>query len=144
MPSTTELRLEAFMIRALTATNVVLQYDRDTVQLCGWPWWVIDCAIYVHSSSPGYAVARPIEDKERVRPCMLRDHKVTHDMPGPKCFCSLKDRNLPADVEAAIYLVPEGMYRGQYVVSCAKDTCGYFGESSLRSDWNVNILIDHC
>jgi hypothetical protein len=141
MPTTLDLRLEAYIIRALTSTNVVFQYDPETDELVVWGWWVIDRATHVHSGSPGYAVARPIEDENRVPPSGMRDHRVTNKMPNPICFCSMKFRNVnqPKFVEAAIYLITTGLYGGQYVASCANDRCGYFGESSLRSDWTLTF-----
>lgn len=38
MPTTLDLRLEAYIIRALTSTNVVFQYDPETDELVVWGW----------------------------------------------------------------------------------------------------------
>jgi len=40
----------------------------------------------------------------------------------------MADANLPNFVEAAIYMVPTGSLSGEYVSSCARGQCGYFGE----------------
>jgi hypothetical protein len=41
----------------------------------------------------------------------------------------LKDENQPDFVEAAIYEVEAGSaYQGEYVASCARNQCGYFGK----------------
>jgi hypothetical protein len=40
----------------------------------------------------------------------------------------MADANLPNFVEAAIYMVPTGSLSGEYVSSCARGQCGYFGK----------------
>jgi len=40
----------------------------------------------------------------------------------------MMDPMTPDFVEAAIYMASDGDNAGQYVATCAKDKCGYFGE----------------
>jgi hypothetical protein len=42
----------------------------------------------------------------------------------------MMDATKPDFIEAAIYKVRQGGEAGQYVATCAKDKCGYAGESS--------------
>jgi hypothetical protein len=42
----------------------------------------------------------------------------------------MMDATKPAYVEAAIYMALRGEQAGQYVATCAKDECGYAGDST--------------
>lgn len=74
-------------------------------------------------------VSRPSTTKSRVHPSDLRDYRMSHRMLGPCCFCPLAEETQPDYVEAPIYMASLGESAGQYVASCARDRCGYFGES---------------
>lgn len=78
-------------------------------------------------------VPRPCANGERVRPSELQDHRKSHQVLGPCCLCPMTDTSQPDFVEAAIYVLPVGPFSGQYVTSCARDQCGYFGESQQYS-----------
>lgn len=72
---------------------------------------------------------RPSTREACVPPCAMQQHRMSHQMLGPCCLCPMLDVNLPDFVEAAIYEVPAGeRYAGQWVASCARDRCGYFGK----------------
>ena len=65
----------------------------------------------------------------RVTPSAMQDHRISHRMLGPCCLCPMMDPMTPDFVEAAIYMASDGDNTGQYVATCVKDECGYFGES---------------
>jgi hypothetical protein len=76
---------------------------------------------------------RPTNDHgERVPPSDLRLHRLSHEVLGPCCLCPL-DRNKEEFVESAISMVARGRYAGEYVATCAKDECNYFGEILVNS-----------
>jgi len=51
----------------------------------------------------------------------------------------MMDRTKPDYIEAAIYIASEGEQAGQYVASCAKNLCGYTGESRFASHWRWTL-----
>jgi hypothetical protein len=71
--------------------------------------------------------SRPSTIKARIPPSELRDHRTSHQMLGPCCFCPLAYPKGPDYVEAAIYEVLRGSLLGEYVASCARGKCDYFG-----------------
>jgi hypothetical protein len=74
---------------------------------------------------------RPSTTEARIPPSELRSYRCSHCMLGPCCLCPLRDPNAPDYVEAAIYRVRSSTLSesGEYVASCARDKCGYFGKS---------------
>lgn len=64
----------------------------------------------------------------RKHPGMFRSLRNTTRMLGPCCLCPLIDENGPDYVEAAMYMAAVGTFAGKYVISCAKDRCGYLGK----------------
>jgi hypothetical protein len=74
-------------------------------------------------------VPRPTSvDKVRVNPSDLRAYQMAYQMLGPCCLCPFINVMGPDFVEAAIYMVSVGPHAGQYIASCARDLCGYFGK----------------
>jgi hypothetical protein len=73
---------------------------------------------------------RPVNQRgQRVTPSELEAHRFSHVMLGPCCMCPFL-KECPDDFsESAIFLVTNGKYFGEYVVACAKNECGYFGDS---------------
>jgi hypothetical protein len=47
----------------------------------------------------------------------------------------MMDVTKPNVVEAAIYIASQGEQVGQYVASCAKEECGYFGQYEFYKLW---------
>jgi hypothetical protein len=47
----------------------------------------------------------------------------------------------PSFVEAAIYIASGGEYAGKYIAACAKDECGYVGESHLCTFLSVHMVL---
>jgi hypothetical protein len=47
----------------------------------------------------------------------------------------------PSFVEAAIYIASGGEYAGKYIAACAKDECGYVGESHLCTVLSVHMVL---
>jgi hypothetical protein len=72
---------------------------------------------------------RPTSLEARIPPCALQDHRISHRLLGPCCLCPKVDITKPPFVEAAIYIASGGEYAGKYIAACAKDECGYVGES---------------
>lgn len=66
----------------------------------------------------------------RIPPSDMQTHRISYRMLGPCCLCPLMDINKPDFVEAAIYMATDGEQAGQFVASCAKDECGYFGSAT--------------
>lgn len=64
----------------------------------------------------------------RVKPSDLQDYRQSHRMLGPCCLCPMQDATQPDFVEAAMYMITVGLLSGEYVASCARNRCGYFGE----------------
>ena len=64
-------------------------------------------------------------------PSDLPAHRLAHAMRGPCCMCPLRQQCEDNFMEAAIYMVNRGHFAGEYVATCAKGDCGYFGDSIL-------------
>ena len=71
---------------------------------------------------------RPSTKEARVHPSELRNHRLSHRVLGPCCLCPLADQYAPDFMEAAIYVVSTGTLSGEYVASCARSKCDYFGK----------------
>jgi hypothetical protein len=50
-------------------------------------------------------------------------------MLGPCCLCPLAKPDGPDFVESAVYVATIGQFAGEYVASCAKGDCSYFGKT---------------
>jgi len=74
-----------------------------------------------------------------VPPSDLPDYRYSHKLNNPYCLCPLFATSGAAPKEAAIFIETVGAYCGEYVAKCAKNECGYFGES-LFSLWLEKIL----
>jgi hypothetical protein len=59
----------------------------------------------------------------------MHDYRMSHRMLRPCCLCPEIDATKPDFVESAIYVASNGDWEGQYVATCAKDLCGYYGKS---------------
>ena len=66
---------------------------------------------------------------ERITPSGMDDHRLTHRFLGPCCLCPLEHTGQYAFTEAAMVMETSGRYVGQYVASCACDSCGYYGKT---------------
>jgi hypothetical protein len=64
----------------------------------------------------------------RVEPHNLQAWRVSHRMLGPCCLCPMANVAEPDFKEAAIYQMPCASKGREYVASCARDLCGYFGK----------------
>lgn len=62
-----------------------------------------------------------------VNPAELDQYCVAHNIPGPCCFCPLKDAANSTFVEAPFLLANSGIHSGEYIAKCAEGSCGYFG-----------------
>jgi hypothetical protein len=71
---------------------------------------------------------RPSLSAVCIHPSTMQDHCVSHRMLGPNCLCPMVDANKPDFIEAAIYKASVSEQAGQYVATCVKDECGYYGE----------------
>ena len=60
----------------------------------------------------------------------MQEYRISHRMLGPCCLCPMVDTRKPSFVEAAIYMASDGEHAGQFVATCAKNECGYFGALS--------------
>lgn len=81
------------------------------------------------------------ELRARITPSDLREYRISHRMLGPCCLCPMIDINQPDFVEAAMYMPSTGPFAGQYIATCARDQCGYFGKLALLQFQNVNETI---
>ena len=75
-----------------------------------------------------YPSGRPSTEMSHITPSQLWSHRISHCMLGPCCFCPLADPYAPDFVESAIYRRTESPYMGEWVATCARNKCGYFGE----------------
>ena len=72
--------------------------------------------------------SRPSTTEARIEPSELRGHRMSHQMLGPCCLCPLAYPRGPDFSESAIYVVSgHGSLSGEYVASCARGRCDYFG-----------------
>jgi hypothetical protein len=72
-------------------------------------------------------IHRPIgETGDRIHPSDLSVFRTTHQFQLPCCLCSCSLPD-PTCVEAAVYVDGACQLRGQYVIGCATDRCGYLG-----------------
>jgi len=72
---------------------------------------------------------RPSANGTRIHPSDMHTYRELHQMLGPCCLCPMVEENGPDFMEAAIYKPVTGLFAGDYVTSCARDRCGYFGKS---------------
>lgn len=73
---------------------------------------------------------RPLDEHgARLNPADFNQYRKSHQFRGPFCLCSLKFEDQAEDVEAAIYVAKSGICLGEYVLSCARNNCGYFSQS---------------
>ena len=77
-----------------------------------------------------YPSGRLSTETSHITPSQLWSHRISHRMLGPCCFCPLADPYAPGFVESAIYRRTESPYMGEWVATCARNKCGYFGEQS--------------
>lgn len=70
----------------------------------------------------------PSEFVGRIPPSELPAYRESHRILGPCCLCPLANPDAPDFVESAIYEATTGEHRGEWVASCASETCDYFGE----------------
>ena len=84
---------------------------------------------------------RPMTVNARVEPHHLQAWRVSHRMLGPCCICPMADDAQPDFKEAAIYQVRGASTGRQYVASCARDLCGYFGKRDVLSGYDSLPLI---
>lgn len=78
---------------------------------------------------------RPIADTgERVPPSDLSNYRVTHEFQGPYCLCAC-DAIGTDYTESMICVIVGGQFSGEYVASCATETCGYSSKSDLVHAW---------
>ena len=72
---------------------------------------------------------RPItEGGERVAPSDLSEYRLAHNFLGPSCLCAADTGDRTAYVEAAIFVPLTGEFTGEYIATCASDSCGYWSE----------------
>jgi hypothetical protein len=60
-------------------------------------------------------------------------------MLGPCCLCPLAKPEGPDFVESAVYVVTVGQFAGEYVASCAKGDCSYFGKVSSLIKQQIQV-----
>ena len=86
---------------------------------------------------------RPVNRRrERIAPSDLHDHRATHHLQFPGCFCPIQDGGLGLNKETAIYMPIGGPYKNQWVAACATQDCLYLGtwiETALISYLNWNL-----
>ena len=77
-------------------------------------------------------IYRPKVGTRHVHTADLREHRRQYQLLGPGCLCPLLVRleEEPGFIEAAIYMPVFGCYGGEYVAACARNCCGYVGQSS--------------
>ena len=111
-----------------TARNKVLSFDPVLRKLVTWYWSVPKFEDHTDNS---HIMDRPTDNnRRRVPPSDLPDYRNSHELNNPYCFCSLFVKSVRATRnEIAILIETVGAYSGEYVVKCAKNECGYFGES---------------
>jgi hypothetical protein len=132
------LDFEDLLAKANNSQYAVLQYNRSTDRLTIWKWWVISCTQSTPTPDSDQSGVRPSTIFARIHPTDFEEHRTSHQVVGPGCFCPKIDSNAPDFVESAMYIVDSGPFTGEYVAACAKDRCKYFGEPvkilSINSD----------
>lgn len=112
-----------------TANTIILYYDSSSKDLRVWFW-------------PVNEIQNEDSDEKRivrVTPSDLVVHRVTHNFHAPSCLCVLDSGSQVDYIESAIYLAGpnHGEDKGQYVMGCATESCGYFGECFTSELWNI-------
>ena len=110
----------------LNSPDRILIFDSIMLQLKTFYWFVIMLAFL----DAGFnCLDRPVLETEHVPPDAWREHRKSHHFLGPCCFCPLFQRlgGKLHYVEAAVYMVMQGIDRGVYIIQCAKKKCGYMG-----------------
>jgi hypothetical protein len=112
-----------------TARNKVLSLDPVLRKLVTWYWSVPK---FEDRADDSHAMDRPTDDnRRRVPPSDLLDYRNSHELDNPYCLCLLFVTSVEATPnEVAILIETVGAYSGEYVAKCAKNECGYFGESA--------------
>jgi hypothetical protein len=120
--------IHQFLYRIRTSPHVVLQYNNNKNDLVTWFWWV---TVALGGEIPFIQMTRPTnEHGECVPPSELCSHRLSHNVQGPCCPCPLQNNVDKFFMESTICMVHHGRYAGEYVATCAKDECDYFGISS--------------
>jgi hypothetical protein len=128
MPTYREILLD----HLYKSVNCVKSFDLATCKLTTHYWYAALIFHKCHCSS----LLRPVHEGRRITPDQLTHHRETHQFFGPGCLCPLlapvtKEVTF---IEAAIYMPVFGSYKGEYVARCAKNRCGYVGETRLSSE----------
>jgi hypothetical protein len=76
-----------------------------------------------------HVVLRPVEGQKRVDPTALRDHRQSHQFLDPCCLCPLFMLSRQDFCEVALFVETSGTFCGEYMAKCAKNECGYLGQS---------------
>jgi len=129
---------QRFLRQVRTARNEVLSLDPVRRKLVTWYWSVPkfeDCA------SDSDIMDRPTGDnRRRVPPSDLPDYRNSHRLDNPYCLCLLFVTSRAATPnEVAIFIETVGAYSGEYVAKCAKNECGYFGESTACPNFQTGL-----
>jgi hypothetical protein len=74
---------------------------------------------------------RPInEERNRVTPDGLQDHRKSHKFRGPCCLCAT-DSIDAVYTESAIFMAAGGNFSGKYLAACATGQCGYISKLNV-------------
>lgn len=102
---------------------LILHYDVTSGDLWVYFWQVLSCKhgnVRIINNLP-----RPIWDSlpvHRVTPLELNDYRQSHVFRFPCCLCARTDGIYR---EAVVYLAAAGRYKGEWLASCATDSCSY-------------------
>jgi hypothetical protein len=129
-----------------TARNKVLSLDPVRRKLVTWYWSV---SKFEDRTDHSHVMGRPTDDNRcRVPPSDLPGYRDSHELDNPYCLCLLFVASAGATPnEVAILIETAGPYSGEYVAKCAKNGCGYFGESmppTFQQGYLVLCCLQQC
>ena len=102
----------------------ILHYDPTSCHLHPWFWYMKTVANFTNKLK--HLDNRPVSQTgARITLIDLAEYRRAYDFRAPCCLCACDS---VIYTESAIYIALEGQYSGEYVVSCASDTCGYLSK----------------
>jgi hypothetical protein len=137
-------QVETHHVQTPNHTPLPLHYDSTTASMVVFPWCAVNYSAVDHylTRAPNRrrGANRPYnpETEARVPPSGLEAYRRTHHFKGPCCLCAFVTRKPYIETRIGIVESFNGdedrnrsVLHGEYVATCATQTCGYFREHSL-------------
>lgn len=99
-----------------------------------YDYLIIVCSLFL------FHFHRPVnEERNRVAPDDLQDHRKSHKFRGPCCLCPT-DSIDAVYTESAIFMATGGVFSGKHLAACSTGQCGYISKLNIQLS---NCISDH-